>query len=426
LKNIKAGRPETYSATEPGKLIIAPESFSYGGMKGSFNSWETLGKWEYDNLLKDRDDLPAETITHIKELVGNISSQKLQAKKIYEYMQQKTHYVSVQIGIGGLQPFLASDVDKLNYGDCKALVNYMHALLKAVNIDSYYCVVTAGRNEKVSMINDFPGMNQGNHAILCIPFKNDTTWLECTSQQLPFGFLGSFTDDRTVLACTPDGGKLLHTPKYAADDNVVERKATFTIDGAGTLTGGMVTTLKGVEYDIRNQVIDNAPSERVKTIKNIYPINNLEIGKLEYQQDKSIQPVTNENITLSARDFASINDGRVYFSINPINKSRVLLHHESQRITDVKITRGSTGELEITYNLPAGFHLDSKKLNISINKPFGNYVAAITINGNQMVYKRKFQLFDGIYSKETYEDLVAFFQDIADADDYTVSLVKNS
>ncbi len=38
-------------------------------------------------------------------------------------MQGKTHYISIQVGIGGYQPFLASDVDRLNYGDCKALVN---------------------------------------------------------------------------------------------------------------------------------------------------------------------------------------------------------------------------------------------------------------------------------------------------------------
>ena len=105
--------------------------------------------------------------------------------------------------------FKVSEVDKQNYGDCKALANYMHSLLKTVDIDSWYCVVQAGREHKESLMSDFTSMNQGNHIILCLPFKNDTTWLECTSQTIPFGFLSDFTDDRNVLACTPEGGKFI-------------------------------------------------------------------------------------------------------------------------------------------------------------------------------------------------------------------------
>jgi transglutaminase-like putative cysteine protease len=43
------------------------------------------------------------------------------AKKIYQYLQNKTRYISVQIGIGGFQPVTAADVDRLGYGDCKGI-----------------------------------------------------------------------------------------------------------------------------------------------------------------------------------------------------------------------------------------------------------------------------------------------------------------
>ncbi len=53
-------------------------------------------------------------------------------------MQDKTRYISVQIGIGGWKPMLADDVNKLGYGDCKGLTNYTKALLEAVDVPSYY------------------------------------------------------------------------------------------------------------------------------------------------------------------------------------------------------------------------------------------------------------------------------------------------
>ena len=66
------------------------------------------------------------------------------AKKIYQFVQDKTRYISVQVGIGGWKPFNTSEVDKLGYGDCKALTNYTMSLLKAAGVTSNYCVVYGG------------------------------------------------------------------------------------------------------------------------------------------------------------------------------------------------------------------------------------------------------------------------------------------
>jgi len=426
--NLKAVKDEPFSPYYKNYLTsveIAPEKFTYYGIEGSFTTWKELGKWEYDKLLSNRTELPEETKEHIKELTMDIPSAKLKAKKIYEYMQDKTHYISVQVGIGGYQPFLASEVDNQNYGDCKALVNYTQALLKAVNIDSYYCVVKSGRNYKVSMIDDFASMEQGDHIILCLPFKNDTTWADCTSQTIPFGYLGDFTDDRTVLACTPEGGKLMHTPKYTATDNLQMRKANFVINNAGELSGGMTTIFKGVDYDERDYLVNEARTEQVKMLQRVYPLNNMEIEDYEIKQDKSFDPATTENIKLHARDYASLTDGKYYFMLNPVNRVEQPPPQARNRLNTVYINRGHTYEDVITYTIPTGYHLEKDPLNVSLDKPFGKFTATITLNGNQLIYKRKFQIIDGTYSSGSYQDLVDFYQDVVDADSYTVSLVKN-
>lgn len=428
IENMKAVKYEPYSPDRQSYLTsvrIAPEKFMYEGIAGSFTNWQQLGKWEYDKLLKNRADIPAETAEHIKEITANIADPKLKAKKIYEYMQQKTHYISIQIGIGGYQPFLASDVDKLNYGDCKALVNYTQALLKAANIDSYYCVVASGRQHKVSMLSDFASMDQGDHVILCIPFKNDTTWLECTSQQIPFGFLSDFTDDRTVLACTPEGGKLLHTPKYTTGQNLEKHQANFAISETGELSGNMEGVFKGTDYEDREQEINESVVERTKDVKKIYPINNLDIRKLEYQQNKSTDPVTTENILLSAPDYGSVSNGKLHFMINSINPLSSTLKEVRNRVNPVDINRGYTEEDEISYALPKGYHLDGEALNITIDKPFGSFTATMTLKGEQLVYKRKLSLKDGTYGKDTYQALADFMGVVYDADRYDVSLAKN-
>jgi hypothetical protein len=428
VSNIKAIKDEPYSPnafTYESNVKIAPEKFSYQGIDGTFTNWSELGKWFYDKLLINRDELLPQTKVYIKELTKDITDPKLKAKKIYEYMQQKTHYISIQVGIGGYQPFKAGDVDKLNYGDCKALVNYTQALLKVVDIPSYYCMVEAGGN-KSSMLADFASMDQGNHVILCIPFKNDTTWLECTNQKIPFGFLGDFTDDRTVIACTPQGGVLLRTPKYSAQNNLQVRKSNFTINDKGELTGDMETIFKGVQYDNRESLINTSKTEQIKALANIYPINNIEVETVSFKQDKSSQPVTIELLKLSARDYASGNANKLYFQVNSVNRTGRTPREVSNRQTNFYINEGFTDDDEINYTIPAGYRLEKTPLNISVSKPFGNYSAKVSLKGDKLVYTRKMQLIDGTYDKSTYQDFVDFYQRVVDADNYSVTLVKGN
>jgi transglutaminase-like putative cysteine protease len=428
INNVRAIKDEPYSPNAynyASSVKIAPEKFSYQGIDGSFTNWNELGKWFYDKLLINRDQLPEQTKAYIKTLTKDITDPKQKARKIYEYMQQKTHYISIQVGIGGYQPFKATDVDKLNYGDCKALVNYTQALLKVVGIPSYYCMVEAGGN-KSSMLTDFASMDQGNHVILCLPFKNDTTWLECTNQKIPFGFLGDFTDDRTVIACTPEGGKLLHTPKYSAQNNLQLRKSNFTINEKGELTGDMETVFKGIQYDNRESLIYTSKIEQIKALNNLYPINNLEVETISFKQDKTSQPATTEYLKLSARDYASGSANKLYFQVNSVNRAGRSPREVSNRQTNFYINEGFTDDDEINYTIPAGYHLEKIPLNVNISKPFGNYSARVSLQGDKLLYSRKMQLIDGTYDKSTYQDFVDFYQKAVDADNYSITLTKGN
>jgi transglutaminase-like putative cysteine protease len=426
--DLKAFKHEPYSPWYNNFLPtvrIAPQDFSYYGIAGQFTDWNTLGKWVYDKLVVPRQNLSPETIAHIQELTKDISDPRLKAKKIYEYMQSKTHYVSVQVGAGAEEPFLADEVDKQNYGDCKALVNYTQALLKAVGIPSYYCMVEAGRDYAASYLNDFASIDQGNHIILCVPFKNDTTWADCTSESIPFGYLGSFTDDRLVLACTPEGGKLMHTPKYPADTNLRSTNAKLTVDIDGGLAGSMTTVFKGVEYEDRDELIGESRTGQNKILQRIYPVNNLVVGKYELKQVKNQYPSTTENIQISAKEYASISDGKYFFLLNPVHRLDEAPKQIINRHNDVYIPRGYTRDDEVSYTLPPGYHSDKEPLNVSITKPFGSFSATMELKDGQLIYKRKLRVVDGTYPKDTYQDLVDFFQSVVDADDYTVSLAKN-
>ena len=110
-------------------VFISPSKVNVEGVEGEFDTWTGFGLWIYQ-LNKGRNNLPEETKTKIRKLTEGISDEHSKIKVLYEFMQNKTRYVSVQVGIGGFQPFDAETVDRLSYGDCKALSNYMKSILE--------------------------------------------------------------------------------------------------------------------------------------------------------------------------------------------------------------------------------------------------------------------------------------------------------
>ncbi|HVM88833.1 MAG TPA: DUF3857 domain-containing transglutaminase family protein, partial [Puia sp.] len=177
-------------------VFIAPTDFLFGGYKGNMSSWNNFGKFIYQ-LYKGRDELPADIKQEVHKISDNLKTRAEKVDALYNYMQQNTRYVGIQLGIGGWQPFEAKYVAEKKYGDCKALSNYMVALLKEAGIKANWVNIESGDGRK-GLFADFP-CNQFNHVIVCAPDPTDTIWLECTSETVSPGYMGDFTGNRTAL-----------------------------------------------------------------------------------------------------------------------------------------------------------------------------------------------------------------------------------
>lgn len=430
VKNLPAFKDEPYAPNMKDYLThvnITTEEFYFYGHKGTYQNWEELGKWIYTDLIKDRQALRPEAIEEIKNLVNGIDNDKDKARKVYEYVQRKTRYISVQIGIGGNQPMQASEVHRLSYGDCKALVNYTQSLLKTIGIPSWYCIVNAG-NFKKDMEPDFASMNQGNHIILCLPFKSDTTWLECTSQENPFGYLGDFTDDRTVLACTEEGGKILKTPALTPQMNLQERKAELVLDAEGNINGTMKTAFYGAQYDNCAQLVNQPLKEQLKLLKQTYDIDNINFSSFNLSQEKGTNPSTKESLELSIQKYAPQTNSHVYLVLNAFNKKRNIPEVRN-RTLPVFINRGYTDVDEITYVLPEGLVIELMPATIEIKNNFGAYVTSIRKEDKKLIYQRKFILNNGTYPADQYAGFSDFISKVSAYDQmkaiFKTGLAKN-
>ncbi len=300
---------------------------------------------------------------------------------LYEYLQKNTRYISIQLGIGGWQPFDAKYVAGKSYGDCKALTNYMFSLLKEAGIPSYYTLVRSGSNGGY-ITHDFPAQ-QFNHVILCVPLKNDTTWLECTSQTLPSGYLGDFTCNRYALLIDEQGGKLVRTSQYDIDENLQVRKINAVLEEDGTLQIKADTKYNGLQQDDIHDMINHLSKDKVKEyLHEQLDFATYEISRFEYKEAKNVLPSIQEQLDISVSNYATITGKRLFIVPNIMSRSNRKPAPDPERKYDIVFGSPYRDFDTIAIQLPEGYGTESLPQDVSLSTQFGKYHSSVKLSGN--------------------------------------------
>ncbi len=427
LKNTK---PIDYEILSPefsnyGPLVkFVSDKFQLAGEYGEANNWKEYGKWYNDHLLKDRDEITEETKKDILGLVDGITDPKEKAKLVYNYMQNNTRYISVQIGIGGWKPMTALEVDKLGYGDCKALSNYTLALLKLVDVPSFYSEIYAGKGKRKYLDPQFVSTNS-NHIILMVPFKKDTVWLECTNQKTPFGHLGSFTDDRDALVIKPGGAEIIRTKKYTDEENSQEISGELNIDNNGNIFASINIVSSGIQYDDHYRLSYLDADEKDKYYNNFFrEINNLDLLKIDVKNnDKDIK--FTEKIEFNAENYAVESGDKMLVRLNIVNTSQYIPKRIRNRKLPLEIQYGYIDKDDVIINLPTDYKIEAIASSNTVDTKFGSYSVEIEkISEKQLIYKRTLLVRQGLYSMNDYDAYRKFRKKINQLDNLKIVLTK--
>lgn len=386
------------------------EKLSLGNVKGSISSWNDFGTWYFQNFLEGLDGLSEATVLKMRALTQHAKSDIEKAKIIFDYVQNNTRYISVQVGLGGWRPFPATEVDKLGYGDCKALTNYTKALLSCVGVTSYYTIIHASAN--VVDINEKIISLQGNHAILTIPSTEGNVFLECTSQKIPFGYLGTSTDNRKALVIKPDGAYFVKTYSGKEDKNVLSANFQVDLRNKQRVKTNIVFDNKGSFYNGIFGMDVNNKKEVDSYLKNVFAsLKNMVIVDYKPTNDKE-HFVFQEEIKLES-DFIGSKMGNDYLlTVSPfldlVNKPKTY----KTRKTPFSIQRGKTYEIMTEFLIPEGYSVSQMPEVKTVETKFGLHNLDIEYKENKIIVKEKFILKAGDYSKDDYTLYQKFVADV--------------
>ncbi len=412
LTNMPAYKSEPYRPSKKEYLpfvSVDANDFTYSGYSGKSDTWKDFGMF-IAQLNRDRAQLPQNRIQEIDAILNTCTEDVSKVKALYKYMQSHTRYVNISIGIGGIQTFPAKTVSENGYGDCKALSNYMYAMLKYAGITSYFTLVNAGTYNYGFDV-DYVG-HQFNHAILCVPFPNDTIWLECTSQTMPCGFLGDFTDNRQVLLITEQGGVLAKTPKYGKVQNMLFRKAEVEVMESGNCTAKLVSFYAGLEYDEKHRLTVVDKEQQLKMLYKDFNIPNFTIDSFDLNCDETSKPNLVEEVRLTLPKYASTSGTRLFLPVNLASKWNDVPRKLNNRTFDIHMHSEFFNSDTIQYALPLNYTIEALPQDFSLENKYGKYTSEIRVSQNILVYVRHIELNSGIYSPDEYTAFSDFFEEI--------------
>jgi hypothetical protein len=427
LNNLKAIEPEPYGISLAERIpcvYLMPSVLIYDKFKGTADTWIDYGKWIY-SLYQGRDEISDPEKIKISTIINGITDTLERIKTLYKYLQSNTRYVNISLGIGGFQPFDAKTVYETGYGDCKALANYMHAILKFIGVRSYPAIVSSG-NYKETIFTDFPNFKQFDHVILCVPFLADTIWLECTDQKIPFGFLGDFTDDRDVLLLTEQGGKFAHTTKYGVNENVRNCRSEFNIDSAGTAVCSIRTIYQGLQYSNISDLLSSNYDDQKKWLYSNSDLPSLQIKSFSVEDFKSSQPLSKVCESEISKNYCSFSGNYMLLSLNLLNAQKPVTKMLKQRYSDILIDRSFMDCDTMVYKIPKNYRYESIPSGNTLNSDFGIYSSSVSANEKEIIFIRKFTLKEGRYKPSSYKEFYDFMLSVSKADNTKIILTKKS
>lgn len=403
-------------------VFTAMKNFQMDEYEGSNESWEAFGAFVYE-MIKGRDELPPLLKGKVQELIAGKNTTREKVEALYKYMQENTRYISIQLGIGGWQPFDAAFVYNKKYGDCKALTNYMHAMLKEANIPSIYTLVKSGAGI-TRFMEDFPS-SQFNHVILCVPQEKDSIWLECTSQTMPAGYLGDFTNNRPVLLVKETGSKLVRTPHYNEQQNQQLRHVKARLSSDGHLIINANTMYTAIQQDDLHGMIHALTAEKQKEVlQQRFALGTYEIKNFTYSERMKTLPELEENIDIQVSNYAQVTGKRLMFAPNVMSKGNWRLNQDSSRKADIVFTYPYTDIDTVTIDVGVGYKVEALPKAVHFTTAFGSYQSSCEYKDGAVLYYRRMQRKEGRFPASQWKELEQFFENITKADRSRIVLVK--
>ena len=393
-------------------VYASPVSIDYGGYSGTQSDWKEIGSW-LAQLQEGRQELDPQQVAKLQEMCRDCTTDLQKLQVLYRYLRNTTRYVSLQFGIGGLQPMAAAEVHRMGFGDCKGLSNYLRAMLAAVGVASDYTII---HSRRANLLPGYASLEQMNHVMLAVPLPEigDTAWVECTNPLYPLGYRHSGAAGHQVVLVHADGGEQIRIPDYpdSLSREVQHTQVSLSPDGSARLTLRRELFLDHVEPyldfrnlkpDVRRSILTRGMKLQADELNVTGVTDNFDIYATE---GRGFVPEMTIDYTMSTRLYANLSGDRMFVPLNPV--AQMLSSQKGKRINDLVFKGSSVYEDHITLPIPEGWHVESLPKGEKLETVWGQFSSTASAENGVIEIRQVIRLLPGRTPAAEYDGYRAF------------------
>ena len=166
--------------------------------------------------------------------------------------------------------------------------------------------------------------------------------------------------------------------------------------------------------------------ERKKNLYEDLDVNNFIIKEFYYTQKKQAIPEANEVLSLEIKNYSSISGKRMFLPLNILNEYEYVPQKVKNRISDVVVNYAYTDYDTIIYTIPENYIVEYLPDTTIIKTCFGEYKSFCNFSNNKLEYIRIIKRNEGVFSNETYPELIQFYKDIRKADNVKAIFIEKT
>ena len=407
------------------KHAVAKLTFAPNGVK----TWNDVAVW-YNNLASPQTE-PNQDMKELAErLTYGLLSDEEKLRTIYEWVRDNVRYIAVEIGLGGYQPYPASEVFTNRYGDCKDMTTLLCGLAEASDIQVDEVLISTWQNGVVDTT--LPSPFQFNHAIAyCPTIGENGIWMDATDKGCTFGKLPWYDQGLPALVIGKGGEaslKITYRDSASSNHSRMNWKVNLNSDGSAIVQGK--TQLWGVmasemradllfssQEEIRQWLEMHIAKRSIGTTLDSFKVNGL----------REIKDPLEISFNFHSTGFARKRSNQLILQPGTVSLFELpKLFRSRPRSYPIQFRFPFVQELKMEVQIPDSYQVAVSTFDDSLNTDFGSATWTCSSSQNILQLHVTYMLSKSHIAQDRYQDFLEFLRELQLKDQWEIMLLPQN